>query len=62
MHQNKHRFIIMCENCDHADICRILNPYQYGCCFILATSTNFCTEELERVDHYLSLISSSMDV
>ena len=49
----------MCENCDHADLCRILNPYQYGCCFILATSTNFCNEELEQAEYYLSLVSSS---
>lgn len=48
-----------CEKCDYADTCRILNPYECDN-FLLATSTNFSSEELERVDYYLSLSSAEL--
>lgn len=57
MFHKKDYYIIHCEKCDHADRCRILNPYECEDNFILATNTNFSSEELERVDYYLSLIS-----
>lgn len=61
MFQNQKTFILQCENCDHAPLCRILNPYQSDNCFILATSTNFSIEELEQTEYYLSLMPSSVD-
>ncbi len=55
MHQNNERFVLRCENCDHAYLCRTLNPYKCKELFTLATGTNFSVEELEQVDYYLSL-------
>ena len=50
----KEHYIILCEFCDHSEICKILNPYECKGNFSLAHGTNFDMEILEDTDYYLS--------
>ena len=55
----KDNVVILCEFCEHANCCKILNPYRCHDKFSLALSSNFNSEILLEVAKRLELVDSN---